>query len=399
MPRSAKLNAWDIYAKELRDLGYGHPLWVPKPSPESGEVQLGDVGYLSQGKFCFLFNCMRGADDPVNRKGVPALFEVFIPPDGPVEESAKTIRDYIQDRLLLSDNARSVGVTAKVSLGQVFVAIACFMMPDDSSNMDPLAHVEGAMSYEVKQKTGAYLALKRPAHQTNLHCTEAIFRYLRNHHFEWLTFAIERRGRKIDSQHILFVSGFVKTAVWAVGAFRHESSSATLKIDAGAMFGGGVSASAGGAMSLSNCSAPLPLHRNGPAERLPWNDDALHSDDQCVFLQYAHLKPRRFARGLANCVEPVPHGLPIAHSEDDENMGSSSLEDGSEHVGDQVASVVSSRNRVFLHDRPGGTEAHGADNSDSADESYRAERQLSPDKDHLRPVLAAKFSDPARCTR
>ncbi len=375
MPPSAKLKACDIYAKELGDLGFGYPLWIPEPSPESGEVQLGDVGYLSQGKFCFLFNCMRGADDSVNRKGVPESFEVFIPPDGPVEESAKTIRNHVMNPILLCGNARSLDVAANVALRHVIVPIACFVMPDDSSSADPLAHVEGAMSYEVKQKTGAYLALKRPAHQTSLHCTEAIFSYLRAHHIQWRNFAIQRRGRNIDSQHILFVSGFVKTSVWAVGAFRHESSSATLKIDAGAMFGGGpVSASAGGAMSLSNCSAPLSLHRTGPAKRLPWNDDALqsyalHSDDQCIFLQYAHLKPRRFTRGLfARGVQCMKVPYREASSEDDENMSNSSLEDVSEHVGDQVGSVVSSRDRVFLHDRPGGTEAHGADNSDSADE-------------------------------
>ncbi len=345
MPRSAKLKAWDIYAKELRHLGFGHPLWVPEPSPESGEVQLGDVGYLSQGKFCFLFNCMRDSDDLVNRRGVPEGFEVFIPPDGPVEESAKSIRDHIQNKLLLSNNTRLVEGEAHISLGQVFVAIACFIMPDDSSSIDPLAHVDLATSYEVKQKTGACLALKRHAHQTSLHCTEAIGQYLRAHHLRWLTFAIERRGRKIDSQHILFVSGFVKTAVWGVGAFRHESSSAALKIDVGTMFGGGpVSASAGGAMSLSNCSAPMSLHRNGPADRLPWNDDTLHSDDQCIFLQYAHLKyrwPIDTLRPLSSSTKTYSF-VSLSPVKDDD-MRNSSL--GAE-----------------------GTEAHGADNSDFANE-------------------------------
>ncbi|RDX43503.1 hypothetical protein OH76DRAFT_1192777 [Lentinus brumalis] len=378
MPRSAKLKAWDIYAKELLHLGFGHPLWIPEPSPESGEVQLGDVGYLSQGKFCFLFNCMRGADDQVNRRGVPEGFEVFIPPDGPVEESANTIRNIIQNKLLLSKHARSVKAEASISLG-----------------MDPLAHVEVATSYEVTQKTGAYLALKRDAHQTNLHCTEAIFRYLRNHHSEWLRFAIERRGRELDVQQILFVSGFVKTAVWAVGAFSHGSSSATLKIDAGAMFGGGVSASAGGAMSLSNCSAPTSLHRTGPPERLPWNDDTLHSDDQCIFLHYAHLKPRWAIPGLHVSTHSWPvsgqsestlRRFSASYIEKDDDRSNSSLEDGLEHIGDQVGCVVSSRDQIFLHDRPEDIEAHGPDNSDFANESYRENRRLSPDEDHSLPV-------------
>ncbi|KAI0715783.1 hypothetical protein C8T65DRAFT_726491 [Cerioporus squamosus] len=268
----SKLKAWDIYAKELRDLGFGYPLWVPEPSPESGEVQLGDVGYLSQGKFCFLFNCMRGADDPVNRKGVPEGFEVFEPPDGPVEESAKTIRNHIMNPMLLCGNTRSLNVEASVSARHALAAIA-----------DQIAHVEGTMSYKVQQKAGAFLALKKPAHQTNLHCTEAIFQYLRANHAQWRDYAIQRRGRKIESQHILFVSGFVKTAVWAVGAFRHGSSSATLKIDAGAMFGG---MSAGVGMSVTDCSEPMSLYRCGPVERLPWKDDVPHPNDQCIFIHY-----------------------------------------------------------------------------------------------------------------
>ena len=125
-PPTSKLKAWDIYSKELRDLGFGHPLWVPEPSPEAGEVQLGDVGYLSQGKFCFLFNCMRDADHPVNRKGVPEGFKVFVPPDGPGEESAKSIRNCIMDRMLVSGHARSTNFEASASIWYGFaVTLLC----------------------------------------------------------------------------------------------------------------------------------------------------------------------------------------------------------------------------------------------------------------------------------
>ncbi|KAI0715782.1 hypothetical protein C8T65DRAFT_694606 [Cerioporus squamosus] len=293
MPRStSKLKAWDIYAKELGHLGYGYPLWVPEPSPESGEVRLGDVGYLSQGKFCFLFNCMRGVDDPVNRNGVPEGFKLFVPPDGPGEESAKTIRNYIMDPILLCGNAHSTTVNLNASLRYELAAVVYFVAADVSFSAGTVAQGEGTLSYEVKQKTGAYLALNHPAHQTSLHCTESVSQYLRAHHAKWQDYAIERRGRWIKTQHILFVTGFVKTAMWAVGAFRHGSSSATLKIDAGAMFTSGLSASTGAAISVADCNQPIFSHRKGPAEGLPWKDGVLHPDDQCIFLQYAHLKPR-----------------------------------------------------------------------------------------------------------
>ena len=57
-------------------------MWGPEPCPDFGEINLGDVGYLRDGYFCFLFNAMRGADDPINaRRGVPVGFEVFQPPE------------------------------------------------------------------------------------------------------------------------------------------------------------------------------------------------------------------------------------------------------------------------------------------------------------------------------
>ena len=70
--------AWDIYAQQLMHLGHGHALWGPEPSPNLGEVHIGDVGYLRDGCFNLLFNAMLPADDPVNSKrGVPEDFEVF----------------------------------------------------------------------------------------------------------------------------------------------------------------------------------------------------------------------------------------------------------------------------------------------------------------------------------
>ena len=74
--------AWDIYAEQLMPLQYGHPLWYPESEPGQKEVQIGDVGYLQEGHFCFLFNTMHAADDPVNSvRGVPLDFEVFDPPN------------------------------------------------------------------------------------------------------------------------------------------------------------------------------------------------------------------------------------------------------------------------------------------------------------------------------
>ena len=55
-------------------------MWYPEPDLVFGEIQLGDVGYIHEGMFIFLFNCL-GHDNPRNaRRGVPDGFEPFIAP-------------------------------------------------------------------------------------------------------------------------------------------------------------------------------------------------------------------------------------------------------------------------------------------------------------------------------
>ena len=64
----------DIYARGLFHYGHGFPVWDPQPT-DSGEVLIGDVGYMEDGQFFRLFNAMRPADDPVNQRwGVPDGF-------------------------------------------------------------------------------------------------------------------------------------------------------------------------------------------------------------------------------------------------------------------------------------------------------------------------------------
>ena len=45
----------EIYASSLATLNEGHALWFPEPH-ESGEPQIFDVGFISEGAFIRLFN-------------------------------------------------------------------------------------------------------------------------------------------------------------------------------------------------------------------------------------------------------------------------------------------------------------------------------------------------------
>ena len=74
---------WDTYSQELISLGHGLPMWRPEPDTRYGSVSLGDVGYMCEGHFRFLFNSMLPADHSLNSiRGVPPGFTMFSPPPG-----------------------------------------------------------------------------------------------------------------------------------------------------------------------------------------------------------------------------------------------------------------------------------------------------------------------------
>lgn len=64
------------YAETLVSQGYGLPLWFPEPGKQ-GDVEIGDVGFVNEGRFIRLFNAMLPATDPVNAGGVPDDFTVL----------------------------------------------------------------------------------------------------------------------------------------------------------------------------------------------------------------------------------------------------------------------------------------------------------------------------------
>ena len=54
-----------IYMEELRPVAPGWPLWYPEPR-NNEEVQIGDVGFISGGKFCPIFNAIANQDGSAN---------------------------------------------------------------------------------------------------------------------------------------------------------------------------------------------------------------------------------------------------------------------------------------------------------------------------------------------
>ncbi|KAI0001467.1 hypothetical protein BJV74DRAFT_882435 [Russula compacta] len=63
---------YDIYRNQLATThpAFGYALWEPGPEGDYGPVEVGDVGYVREGKFYRLFNALRDADD-ASHEGIP----------------------------------------------------------------------------------------------------------------------------------------------------------------------------------------------------------------------------------------------------------------------------------------------------------------------------------------
>ncbi|KAI0787285.1 hypothetical protein C8Q74DRAFT_1196659 [Fomes fomentarius] len=276
--------AWDIYAEQLLPLGYGHPLWVPEPGVESGEVRIGDVGYLRAGGFRFMFNSTHNSDDPINRRmGVPSEFRAFDPP----EQMFVRRPNEIMQTQLHSSSLRSNSVAGVASVG--------------SSG----ALADATLRYQCSESSGAVLLLRRPAHYEFLDSRLRIKTYMLENFSRWLEFANSTLGIGLQDKEILFVSGYIKTADWAEAAFHSRGSSGELSIT------GGFSPVSGEfSVSMLRCDSPALFYRSGPTRSpgqppLP-SDGSIANEtfDQCAFLHYYKMKNRRLWPTIRAAAEP-----------------------------------------------------------------------------------------------
>ena len=98
----------DIYRERLalRHSSHGHALWKPDPGEDCPSVEIGDVGFIREGHFHFLFNVLPPNASGPDRGSVPPNHKPF--KIGNLE-SPPTRRDKLQSNYL-----RSNGVSDKL---------------------------------------------------------------------------------------------------------------------------------------------------------------------------------------------------------------------------------------------------------------------------------------------
>ena len=95
---------YDIFRERLaiKYPAFGHALWEP-----DSRVQVGDVGFIREGKFERLFNALLPADDPSHELGVPEYHEPLVP----------SLSDHIYRGSLSPNNYCSAGVSVGAEPG------------------------------------------------------------------------------------------------------------------------------------------------------------------------------------------------------------------------------------------------------------------------------------------
>ncbi len=329
MPPVTTFPAHETYAKNLWPLGHGHALWCPEPSLLFGEVRLGDVGYLRDGHFLFIFNAMRNAADPVNQRGVPEDFEPFVPPDTP--GTVQYCPDQITQQELHSRGMRSIaasaGISARYECEQDCLRGSTLTQGSCSSTG---ASATASFRYQCTTTSGALLYLRDHGHKTFFDCDRHIKKYMSTHVTSWYQFTTRRLGIDLEEKDLIFISGFTKTSIWAEVAFHNSQSNGELVVNGGCL---APLISGELRVSTSQCVDAAVSSRIGPANRIaesPANriaeSNASGTDpdkyDQCIFLNYHKAKRRKLWRPRAMRAAAGPHDLPSNDSDNDSSASS-----------------------------------------------------------------------------
>ena len=86
---------------------YGHALWEPSPRYPNKPVQVGDVGFIREGKFRRLFNALLPENDPSHECGVPECHEPLVP----------SLPDHLEIRSLARNHYCSTAVSVEPDAG------------------------------------------------------------------------------------------------------------------------------------------------------------------------------------------------------------------------------------------------------------------------------------------
>ncbi|KAF8263058.1 hypothetical protein EI94DRAFT_1704292 [Lactarius quietus] len=167
---------------------FGHALWDTSSGEQYPPVEVGDVGFIRQGKFHRLFNALYSENHPCNQRfGVPEDHE-RLPP----------VPNHIDSGTLHPNNFCSYGVTATSGGGS------------DLHAAGPPIPGSAEVSFSCTRKLGAALYLPVPAQREDTLAQEHFRQWITGHIDSWFAFS-RQRGLGIEMEDIVLVTGYHRT--------------------------------------------------------------------------------------------------------------------------------------------------------------------------------------------
>ncbi|TCD64003.1 hypothetical protein EIP91_004671 [Steccherinum ochraceum] len=259
-------NGPQIYADEMSLLGFGTALWEPAPTTYT-KVEIGDVGYISDGQFQFLFRACEAQGTRVEGQDVP---RGFVQLDvGPILRPQPRMPGALQ-----SKSVRRIGQDLSISSEIPLTSISA----------------SGHIKFESITNEGAILVTNHKTYRSNAQQLRRFKDYTRAHCKSWEEFAQEH-GHDVEVQDIILVTGVDLTSDFSMLAFTQGEKNQEISFNVGAPQVASAAVSVWGSW---RCEFPIVYQNWGPQETSPPSDDDAEAStrstsiplyDQCVFLR------------------------------------------------------------------------------------------------------------------
>ncbi|KAF8269283.1 hypothetical protein EI94DRAFT_1015440 [Lactarius quietus] len=186
---------------------FGYALWEPDPGEQYPPVEVGDVGFVRQGKFHRLFNALLPANHPSHRRfGVPEHYEPLQP----------SVPDHIDHGTLNPNNFCSYGVTVESGESGLFA-------------VEPPTSDSAEVSFSCTRKDGAALSLPVLARREDT-LSQAHFGRWMTRHIDSLFAFSQRHGLGIEMEDMVLVTGYHRTRSWSNIAFYETQSDSRVSL-------------------------------------------------------------------------------------------------------------------------------------------------------------------------
>ncbi|KAH9025516.1 hypothetical protein EDB85DRAFT_1893826 [Lactarius pseudohatsudake] len=188
---------------------YGYALWDPDPGNLYPAVEVGDVGYIREGRFHRLFNVLLPAKHPSHRKGVPEYHEQL------------NVEDHIIHGTLSPHNFCST----------------CVALGPESDRQADGPQNEGEVSFLCRMNQGAVLCLPIKAKKEDTVAITSFGEWMIKHIDTWFAWAQKLGLGVYRMEDIILVTGTHRTRSYTNVAFpggredAQASFRANLKVD------------------------------------------------------------------------------------------------------------------------------------------------------------------------